>query len=67
MSYAQITMKSGAVVEFETSYIKTEKNNEGRFVGLEWDKPGGRELVAMSLGEIAAVVFIDTTTGGDAS
>lgn len=68
MSHAEITMKSGAVVTFDcTSLTWTRRTNllgETTEQSLQWELPEGasKRPVHFDLDEIAAVVFVDTTT-----
>jgi hypothetical protein len=59
-SYAEITLKSGAVVTFDCIKITWKRNQLG--IGtLEWETPAGatRRPVHFDLDEIAAIVFVD--------
>lgn len=66
-SYAEITMKSGAVVTFDCVSIEwTKKTNglgETTEQSLSWELPAGavRRPVRFDLREVAAVVFVDGT------
>lgn len=58
-SYAEITMKSGAVVTFECTELAWKRSSIGH--SLKWVTPDGavRRAVEINLDEVAAVVFVD--------
>ena len=60
-SYAEVTMKSGAVVTFECSMVTWERSRIG--VALKWETPGPAKhrAVMVDPDEVAAVVFVDGT------
>jgi hypothetical protein len=70
MSYAEVTLKSGAKIEFDCTEVTwTSKINLlGEVVSkhLEWVTPEGaiRRIMHIEIGEIAAVIFIDTGEEG---
>jgi hypothetical protein len=53
----QITLKSGAQIEFRSGELTT-RSRDGRFVGIDWDKKLGAHprLHGIDVNEIAAVV-----------
>lgn len=61
-SYAEITMKSGAVITFDCVSLSWKRRSS---IGetLTWELPDGasRRLVRIDLDEIAAAVFVDGT------
>jgi hypothetical protein len=57
-SYAEITLKSGAVVTFECTSVTCKRT--GISTSLSWDVPSGaiRRPVYIDVDEIVAVVFV---------
>lgn len=63
MSYAEITLKSGARIEFDCISLKWERSPIR--TGMSWELPEGasRRPVFFDVDEIAAAVFVDTSEG----
>ena len=58
-SYAEITMKSGAVVTFPCTSVSWRSDGLGQTLKWEQSKADARRPVFFDVDEIAAVVFVD--------
>lgn len=59
MSHAEITLKSGAVVNIDVDDIDIHKARDGFINRLSVDRRGPRELRYINHAEIAAIVFVN--------
>lgn len=60
MSYAEVTMKSGAVVTFDVTQLAWESDILGTKRSLKWTCPDDpkRRPLHLNLDEVAAVIWV---------
>lgn len=61
LTRTEITLRSGAVVVFDSTHLKVTRNGLGKLSELNWTTPAGadRTLMWIDLDEIVAVVFVE--------